>query len=280
MADGTELRERKISVQVDTILIEGVTSPGLRVVGKASKTLKPEPNTCELQIYNLSPDKRAALTKAKRPGVAVSAGYKGKITQIYYGQALHVRHERRDGDIVTTISTNDSGDKAQTARVHKSFKAGTKAGEVLKELTKALGVKVGNLNSAVQKLNTGKGASIYIEGCTIDGHAPHYLTELCRTAGLEWSIQDGTLQVLDIGKALAARAIVLDESNLIGTPAITSKNVVEFMTFIQGDILPGRQVQVKHPFAEITARIENCNYQFDTYNEDWYVDCIAQGPKK
>jgi len=280
MADpNAENRERKLSVQIDTILLEGVSSPGLRVTCKASKTLKPEPNKCDVVVYNLSPAHRASLTKVKSPTVSVSAGYTGKLTQIYLGQAIHVKHERRGADIITTVSTTDSGNKAQTARIHKSFKAGTKAGEVLKELTKALGVKAGNLNDVVRKLNAGAGASVYLGGCVMDGHAPHYLTSLCRSAGLEWSVQDGTLQILNLGSALAARAIVLDESNLVGTPSISSKNVVEFMTFIGADVLPGRQVQIKHPFVEITARIEDCSYTLDTHSDDWYVECTAKGPK-
>src|SRR5688572_14568736 len=235
---------RKLTVQVDNILIEGVTTPGLRVTCKATKTLKREPNKCELVIYNLSPAHRASLTKIARPVVQVTAGYEKQTTQIFYGQALHVRHERRGADITTTVSTSDAGDKTQKARVHTSFGAGAKAGDVLRALTKALGVKVGNLEAVARKLNAGKATSLYAEGCAIDGHAPHYLTELCRSAGLEWSIQDGVLQILDVGEALAARAIVLDESLLIGTPSISSKNVVEFVTFIQGDLLPGRQVHV------------------------------------
>ncbi len=287
MADLT-LSKRKLSVQVDTILIEGVQSPGLRVVCKAVKTLKPQPNTCELTIYNLSPAHRASLTKAKTPTVVVSAGYTPTgafnnptpaVTQIFYGQALHVRHFKRGADIVTVVTNTDSGDKAQKARVHQSFGKGAKAGDVLKALTKALDVKIGNLAEAVRKLNAGKGASIYAEGCTLDGHAPHYLNELCRSAGLEWSIQDGTLQILEVGKALAARAIVLDESLLIGTPSVSSKNVVEGTTFIQADMLPGRQVQVQHPFVTMAARLEKCTYEFDSYESDWYVNFEAQGAK-
>lgn len=274
------LNKRKLKIQIDTILIEGVQSPGIRVTCKATKTLKPEPNKCDVTVYNLNPEHRAGLTKAARPTVTVSAGYEGAMTQIFYGQALHVKHERRGADILTTVSTNDSGDKTQRARVHKSFPPGTKAGEVLRELAKGLGVKVGNLTTSIAKLNAGKAASIYIEGCNLDGHAPHYLTELCKSAGFEWSIQDGVLQVLDVGKALAASAIVLDESLLIGTPSVSSKNVVECMTFIQGDVFPGRQVQVKHPFVSLAARIEKCEYVLDSYADDWYVTIEAQGAKK
>jgi len=277
----TILNKRKLRVQIDTILIEGVHSPGLRVSGKACKTLKREPNKCDLTVYNLSPDHRNALTKTARPTVSVTVGYEGQLTQIFRGQALHVRHEKRGpGDVITTITTSDEGAKMQTAQVQKSFGAGAKPGDVLKELTKALGVKVGNLDTAVRKLNAGKAVSIYTEGCTLDGHAPHYLDELCKSAGLEWSIQDGALQILDVGKALAAQAIVLEESALVGAPSISSKGVVECTTFIQGDVLPGRQVHVKHSFVTAIARIEKCEYVFDTYADDWYVSIEAQTAKK
>ena len=289
MAD-QQLRQRHLRVQIDTIVIEGVQSPGLRVVVHAKKTLKKEPNKCEVTIYGLSPAHRAALTKIKKPTVVVSAGYAGPaigynnavplLTQIFYGQALYVRHERRvPGDIVTTVSNTDSGATTQTARIHKSFPKGAKAGDVLKAITKALGVKEGNVSEVVRKLNAGKAASLYAEGCNLDGHAPEYLTELCRSAGLEWSIQDGVMQILDNGKALAAKAIVLDESLLIGTPSITSKGVVEFTTFIQGDVLPGRQVKIEHEFVQATARLETCDYVLDSYESDWYVHGEAQTPK-
>jgi hypothetical protein len=287
MAD-IELRKRKLTVQVDTIVFEGVSNPGLRITCKATKTLKPEPNKCELVIYNLNPAHRASLTKIKRPTVSVSAGYVPPgafnnptpvVTQIFLGQAYHVKHEQRGGDIVTIVSTNDSGDKQQKAHVYQSFGPGTKVGNVLQALAKELNVKPGNLKEVARKLNAGKAADMFAEGCIIEGHAPLFITELCRSAGIEWSIQDGTLQLLDTGKALAARAIVLDPSLLIGTPSVSSKNVVEFTTFIQGDTLPGRQVQIKHPFANVTARLEKCEYILDTYADDWYVNGEAQGPK-
>jgi hypothetical protein len=282
-----ELRHRKLRVQIDTVLIEGVASPGLRVTCKASKSLRKEPNRCELTVYNLSPEHRAALTKVKTPAVTVSAGYANEsggaplLTQIFYGQVIHVKHEQRrsDGDIITTVSNTDSGGSAQKARVHQSFGKGAKSGDVLKVLVKALGVKPGNLSEVVRKLNAGKSASLYVDGCTVDGHAPDYITELCRSADLEWSIQDGVLQVLDVGKALAAKAIVLDRSQLLETPSITSKGLVEFTTFISQDIRPGRQVQIAHPFVTAIGRLEKCEYVFDSYENDWYVHGELSVPK-
>ena len=274
------LRERFLELQVDTVLLKGVTTPGLRVQAKAVKTLKKEPNTCDITIHNLNPEHRAALTKVKRPNVSLTAGYKDDRTQIFYGQALHVKHEKdNDGNVQTTIGTTDGGAKFQSARVHQSFGPRAKAGDVLRALVKALGLKPGNVEDAARKLNAGKAADIYVGGVTLSGHAPHELDMLLRAAGLEWSIQDGAVQILDIGKAAAGFAILLHENVLIGTPSVNSKNQVEGMTFVQKDFVPGRQVQIDHEFVKGAFRLEKCTYSIDTYADDWYVTFEAQGKK-
>src|SRR5262245_34863016 len=273
------LKDRVIDLQVDTIKIKGVTAPSLRVSFKATKTLKPKPNTCEITIYNLNQDHRSGLTKVKHPVVQLSAGYENDLTQVFYRQAVHVLHERKDPDILTTISTSDGGPKLQTARIKQSFGPGAKAGDVLRAIVKTLGVKVGNLDATVRKLNSGKAASIFLEGATLSGHAPYELSALCRSAGLEWSIQDGVIQFLDVGRTAAKFATVLDEDLLLSTPSLSDKNVVESDTFLQKDFLPGRQVQIKSEFVTGAFRLEKCEYRGDTHGDDWAVHFEAKGPK-
>jgi hypothetical protein len=273
-----ELRKRTIEAQVDTIRIKGVSQPGLRVAFKATRTLKPEPNSCDLTVYNLTADHRAALTKVKRPVVQISAGYEGELTQVFFGQAVHVKHERRGADILTTISTSDGGQKMQMARVHQSFGAGAKTATVLRAIVKAIGIKDGNLNSKISSLATGKSASIYVEGVSLSGQASTEMTALCRSCGLEWSIQDGALQLLDAGKTAANFATVLTENLLLGTPSVSSKNIVEGRTFLQKDFLPGRQIQIKSELVTGAFRLEKCEYIGDTYTDDWAVEFEAKGP--
>jgi hypothetical protein len=279
----SELRRRVLSVQVGTIKIDSARD-GLRVVAKGSRTLKPEPNKCDVSIYNLSPAHRAALTKEGNPTLVLSAGYENATTQIFYGQALSVSHLWKDGDVITTIGTTDGGKAVQHGRVKATFPKGTKAGDVLKVLVKALGIKAGNLDQAVAKINAGKGASIYAEGVCVSGNAKQSLTALCRSAGLEWSVQDGKLQILDLNRSLAVRAIVLDKGLLLGSPSVTLQKagtqtyrIVEGQTFIQGDFVPGRQVQIAHPFVSGAFRLEKCEYTLDTHAEDWYVAFEAKG---
>jgi hypothetical protein len=267
------LKNRKLSLVVDTISIDGVTSPGLRVTAKVTRSLKVTANSAVVTIYNISDEHKHALTKVETPNVALTAGYENQLTRIFVGQAVHVKHEKivEDGDVTTTVMTTDSGLNQQLKHVKKTFPKGVKAGDVLVEIVKALGIKTGNLNTAKAKLNAGKGATIYVEGTSLSGNASNELTALCRSCGFEWSIQDGALQILDVGKALDSEAIVLDSSLLIGTPSISNKGIVEFMTFLQKDFTPGRQVQIAHPFVSGVFRLEKCEYDLDSYAEQWTV---------
>ncbi len=278
-----ELRKRSLSLQIGTIKIDSARD-GLRVTAKASRTLKPEPNKCAVSVFNLSPEHRAALTKMGNPAVTLSAGYDTALTQIFHGETHTVTHVWKDGDVITTIATTDGGKAVQHGRVKASFNKGAKAGDVLKVIAKALGIKAGNLDEAVRKINAGKAASIYAEGVCLSGNARQDMTALCRSAGLEWSVQDGKLQILDLNRSLAVRAIVLDKGLLLGSPSVTltkagtqTYRLVEGQTFVQGDFFPGRQVQIAHPFVSGVFRLEKCDYDLDTHGDDWYVSFEAKG---
>jgi hypothetical protein len=264
---------RKINLQIDTIVWEGVTFPGMRIAAKVVRSLKTTANSAQVTVYNMSPEHRNSLTKVAAPTVALTAGYQNQLTRLFVGQAVHVKHEKlvEDGDVTTTVMTTDSGLNQQLKRVKKSFPKGARAGDVLDAIVKALGIKVGNLAQAKTRLNAGKGATIYAQGAALSGNAANELTALCRSCGFEWSIQDGALQILDAGKALDSAAIVLDSSLLIGTPSISNKGIVEFMTFLQKDFTPGRQVQLAHEFVSGVFRLEKCEYSLDSYSDDWTV---------
>ncbi len=271
------LRKRVIKLQVDTLRFTGVSYPGLRITFKATKTTKREPNTCDVSIYNLSREHREALTKVKLPVVVLEAGYENETTQLFYGQTIHTTHLRKGADIITTLSTSDGGPKLRTARIAQSFAAGAKPSAVLAALVKALGVKVGNLKEAQKKIDTGKAANLYIEGVSLQGHAPNELDALCRSAGFEWSVQDGALQVVAVGQSVGQFATVLTDSLMLTTPSVSNKNIVEGQTFIQHDFLPGRQIRIRTELVQGVFRLEKCQYHGDTYGDDWFTDFEAKG---
>ncbi len=275
------LKNRKLALQIDTIQIEGVTAPGLHVVAKVTRSLKVSANSATISVFNLNQAHRSALTKVATPTVALTAGFENQLTRVFFGQAIHVLHERKDrATILTTVTTTDGGGAGQKGRLNVSFPKGAKAGDVLEAMVKAIGIKPGNLKQAKDKLNSGKGASIYAEGACVSGHALTEISALCRSCGFEWSIQDGALQLLDAGRALDSAAIVLDRTLLIGTPSISNKGIVEGTTYLQKDFTPGRQVQIAHPFVSGVFRLEKCEYNLDSHGEEWTVRFEAKGAIK
>lgn len=280
-----KLVKRRIELEVDTILV----NPELRISGKATKTFKPEPNSCEIKIYGLSPEHRAQLTKIKTPLIKLAAGYgtgSDGMTQLFYGHVLFVSHEilPATGDIVTTLSTTDGGDKKQTSRVNVTFGPKTKTSVVLKRIVQALGLNPGNSDKVGKLLDQGKTANLFIDGGVVSGNAANELSHLLRSCGFEWSIQDETLQLRKIGAAADGFAIDLNATTgLIGSPSISNKGVLsgQCLLFKAGaalDLVPGRLVRMSSAFVNGQFILAKTDFDFDNYSDQWY--CNFQGVTK
>ncbi len=219
----TVLFDRRIDVTVDTIQITG-----LDVSFKVEKTLKAEPNTCECSIFNLNEQHRAQLEELKptskqaTQGIPcrIEGGYKDQTSLLWLGDLRDVVTERDGADWVTLLTSGD-GEKAwKHAELHVSFGPKTALVTALRAIARSLGVAEGNLSKVVAKLQSA-GKAIFPAGATFSGPASRELNDFARSAGLEVSIQDGALQFLDRGQALAGKAIELNEERgLIGSPSV------------------------------------------------------------
>jgi hypothetical protein len=274
------LVKRRIELQVDTI---GV-SPDLRVSFKASKSYKPDVNTCEVSVFGLNPEHRAQLSKVKTPLLKLAAGYgdgHDGVMQIFYGHAIHVSHEVKDAEIISTISTTDGGKAKQTARVNISFGRNTKTDIVLKRIAQATGLSLGNVNKIAAELAKGVKAEIYTEGTVVSGSACAELGHLLRSCGYEWSIQDETIQIRKTGQAAEGFAVKLSpETGLIGSPSISSKGVCSgtCLLFKAGaglDLVPGRLINVESAFVNGQFILAKTDYAGDNHADEWYCNFEA-----
>ncbi len=265
----TELFGRSIEASVDTIKLTGH-----RIKFKIVKTLKKEPNQAEVVIWNMNEQQRQQLTSKKQPEIRIAAGYGKDLTQLFVGTGIYVRHEiDTKGNILTTVSTTDGGEKYQTARVNLSFGPRTKIDVVLKAIVEKMGLKTGNTSKVAAELARGLKADIFLEGAVVSGSCATELSHLCRSAGLEWSIQDGALQFLELNKALDVFAIRLaPDTGLIGTPTVDNKGVLTAQCLLVKDLLPGRQVEIDSRFVKGRFRLETCKYSGDTEADEWYAD--------
>jgi hypothetical protein len=290
---GPELRQRICHVTVGTLLLEGTDGTGLDCEFKVRKSLKPEPNTCELSIYNLNPTHRKQLiattpqvSAASPPGtggvvvpVKIEAGYKNTVSQVWLGELRSAQTTKdNDGNQVTELTTGD-GDKAVSRqRINVSIGPGTTSATALRTMLKALGIGQGNLPKALTLLNTQGIAQIYAKGANLKGLAADHMKDLMGSAGLEWSIQEGQLQVLTLGQPLAGRAIEISAaSGMVGSPTVDTKGILSVSTLMVAGIRPGIVVNVDSESLSGGYRVISCEYEGKTFGEDspWYVHIEA-----
>lgn len=265
------LFDREVVVTVDDLDLSGFD-----VAFQVTRTLKKQPNTCELRVYNLSRTLRRELATKVKAGsifVSLSAGYKGRLSQIFRGDLRDAFSMRESDGWVTTISSGDGERARRTARIRRAFPPGTKVEVVLRALAGELGVGLGN--SARALLSPKKlvhGSSEFVSGTVVHGNVAEQMSELLRSVGMEWSVQDGELQLLDKGRALDTEAVVLTpETGLLDSPEPGHKGTIRATALLIPGLVPGAPVLIESSEVFGLFRIERADYSGDTAGDDWTV---------
>jgi hypothetical protein len=274
----TELFGRRAIVTVDRLELADFD-----VSFRIEKTLKPEPNTLELAIFNLNPDHRAALeelrpketTPTRGIPCKIEAGYGDELSLLWLGDLRTVESQSNGPDWITNLTSGDGEKAYQNARINVSYGPATPLETALRAMVRALGVDGGNLAKVVAKLRQG-GSAMLPAGAGLSGQAAQHLDNFARSADLEWSIQDGALQILERGKALSTKAIELTpETGLIGSPTVDNEGLLKARMLVIPDVRPGTLLVVKSQRVEGNYRTEKAVWDCDTSGGPWYVDVEA-----
>ena len=238
------------------------------------KTLKPEPNTAEITIYGLSDKSRASVSGKDAQNVSLAVGYGGRNSVIYLGQTRGGVTRKEQPEMITKLETGDNEKKHRSAPVRASVGPSLPISQALSLIARSLGVEVGNVAQAAAKLQV-KGVALFPVETSFTGYASEALTDFCSAAGLEWSVQDGALQLLDLGGALDVKPYVIGPtSGLVGSPNIDSAGTVTLTTLLLPDIRPGLRVVLDARFVKGAYRIQEVHYTGSTRGggSPWYAD--------
>lgn len=235
------------------------------------RSLRSKPATCEIDIFNMSGDNRKTIQTARRPVVQVAAGYKDAgVSTIFNGIGSKVTVFRDKTDSVTRVRAGDGHIAYRTARTNRSFAANAELTDVINALANDIGVGTGNVSTATSGVTLDQLGSTYAHGTVLHGNACRAMTHLLRSCGLEWSIQDGILQILQRGGHLQQQAVTLSsDTGLLDVPEIGNHNVVTCKALIQPDLVPGRLVSLQSNTVNGTYRIEDVEFTGDSIGEEW-----------
>lgn len=264
---------RKHRVTIDTIEINK-----LDVEFDIVKTTSKEPNTLEMRIYNLNPEHRAQLAQLYQPIITVEAGYEEDIGQIFKGKVTQIRSSKEGPDWVTEVNTGDGEDELATARINKTFNAGTPFSTVIKKVAAEMKVGIGNAALKALEGDLSGAANEVSNALTVSGRASTELDGLLRSANLEWSVQDQELQLMTLNDMLEGLPVRLaKDSGLIGSPTIGSDGIVEVTALMNWSITPGRKMEIEsEEVPKAFYRAQRCEYVGDSAGQDWYVNVEAK----
>jgi len=260
------------------------------------KTLEPEPNTCEIKVYNLSPATRkvieglslevtsggegrgAAPFRQVGPKVGniradIEAGYTGVGRSLIFSGFLRTARTDPDGvDMRTVVQGEDSGQAYWATRVSASFPEGTSHETVARYCAARAGVGEGNLPAVFA---SGGPVRVYPRGTTLSGSALDELRGVLRGMGVSVSIQDGVVFCTPANRrdiAPTTWVVLSDSTGMIGSPSRTPEGRVRVRSLLRPGLFPGGGVDVRSSVLSGQFSIVSVDYTGDTFGGPWFAD--------
>lgn len=238
----------------------------LRVEFEVAKTNESNPNSATIKIYNLS-EKTRGILEAADSSITLEVGYRDISEVVFVGDVTKVVHDMQETDILSTIEAADGGNRFRTARLDKAFPPGATTTAVFEDLIKALGLPRGAV--------LGVPTTGYPHGLTLSGLVRGHLDTLTKKNELEWSIQDGAIQIIPANLPTTDSIVVLKSSTgLVGKPNKTASGV-EFKSLINPLLKPGRRVKLESVFVQGIFKVRKVTHKGDNTQGDFLSEVEA-----
>ena len=255
---------------------------------KVKRTLKAKPNTAVVSVYGLKESSRLYLSTPKKLSMSLEVGYNGENELIFLGEVRNSYSMQEHAENITVMETGDSEKVMQAAGMNLTFGSQSISFKSALNAIQATIPQImsGSQVAAWQKQNAVlaqvNAAILHPKGGAIDRKSTRYLDNICKSLGLEWSVQNGAVTIFSKDTGENNQDIVLDEnSGLIGSPSVDNNGFLEFKSLILKGMHPGACVQIKSKNTNGRYRLESCEWEGGNQagHREWYIKCLATNPK-
>ena len=281
--------QRAYKLSIGTVEIDALAGVGLsslRILFAIQRDAKRNPNGAEIAVYNLTPSSQAALAKLSNVPVRLEAGYVGDTGVIFQGDLRSARTKREGTEFVTRVSGGDGEVSVRTARINRTFAAGTPIGAVIGDLGKALGVGRGNLDQFLGA-TLANGSQRLSRALTVRGSVFDEMECITRSCGLSWSIQDSALQLRQDGAPVGDRQgpLLRPDTGLIGEVQVETVATAEpgfpaggvkvcGLCLLRADLIPGVPFRVESKaytgnLVAMATAADGDSHSTDSWRIDW-----------
>jgi hypothetical protein len=238
---------RRVIVSIDDVqyasytVDQGRVRPtGFRIDFDVSRSIKAEPDKCNVVVYNppLEAVERVLLSK-KRARVVLRAGYDTPPAVIAIGSSVKdgVEFEYRPPERQLKIQFADGLRRFQMDRVAISFKGRTTMADVLGAVVGKVGLGVATLD-----LDAARGVELP-NGFVAQGPLRKVLDDIARACSADWTIQDDKLVFLGTKAAAfepgTGPAFTFDDGTLYDAPSPRKGGAWTFKTRFEPRLKPG-----------------------------------------
>lgn len=258
------LFDRLIYVEIGKPGTTGKLYKDLRVKFTVEKTVDSIPNKATVSIFNLTAANRA-FAEQKDIQLKLFAGYDGKAELLFVGDIdpSASKTELQGADYVTIFECGDGQTTYRKTKFDKSYAEGTPLKEIAKDLFSSLGNTVTDISSLPE--------GTLLNGMSLSGLAKFHLDTIMVKLGLDWSIQNGQIQVTKKnGGVTVEQAVLLTPSTgLIGVPKRKGEGI-EVTSLLQPQLKPGRKIEVRSRFAEGVYSVQSVSHTGDNFGSEFY----------
>lgn len=237
-------------------------------------------NTGKLSVWNLSPEHLSILSKSDC-ALSLRAGYGSRISLIFAGIVSYIKTSLDGADRKTEIEVIDSLIEVRDTYVSVSYNGVTNWKTIFDDVGAQMGVAVSYAYNA-EFADVSNGFSFV-------GPAKNIITKGCDCCDLDWSIQNGVLQIKKPGDVMSREVYVLSpDTGLINIPArvslekssskkseSTEKKIgweVEYL--LNGAINIDDYVRLESKYVTGYFRVSKLEISGDNQSGDWF--CKAQ----
>lgn len=277
---------------------QGFEITNLRLQFEITKDDNRNPNKSNIKIYNLSPTSRQAI---ERPDVkcVLKVGYSEESgpLECFNGHVLFSWTTKEGPNVITTLELGDGAVTFRDSVVSLGYGAGVTSRQIIERIASQMGVPLQMPDDAPSRA--------WANGFSSVGAARSALDRVTRGAGLTWSIQNGTLQIVRAGGTTNRTVFdIAVDSGLIGSPERQRKGPGSTITttdqatrqrrraasaterwdgwliksLILPTLSPNDRIKLTSQFAEGVLRIKEIRHIGDTHEGDWITELKAVDP--
>lgn len=192
--------------------------PPVRLTFRVHKDTDEQSNHHTVRVWNLAPDTVKEMQKPDTRCV-LYAGYREEDQSLKYmasGDLVYAYSYHQGADTITKLDFLDGRIAIRDTTVSLKYDSGVKASKIIKYIAGQMGLPLVMPSDAPDRT--------WANGFSFMGAAHTALHKVTRATGLQWSIQNGKLQVIAEGMTTPGTGFVISaDSGMLGSPKRTRR---------------------------------------------------------